>query len=319
MFNVPADALFMAATKVVREHYKLKDADAKKMALVFRTGTTMATWGFTVTVVIQASGDNQSILGMNVDNGGNYGWGAQGRFATKFFDWIEEELKNNSVSTQNTQAAGPAARETDSSPAEGADLKPSSSERALTNDDILGMIGAGLPTEVIVAKIKSSPGVFDTSPGTLSQLAAAKVPDSVLLAMVQGQETRSQKQEVPNGRITGTLTYFFNYNYGNKPDVGAVVWLVRGFVDIPETAYFHGPENIMTVAGPVQYEPIMRTVADGDGNFVLPDVRPGAYTVIAESAHRNGTSARDKPGKVATFQVAVKPGEASVCSWNFGL
>jgi hypothetical protein len=74
-FNVPADTLFMTATKVVREHYKLKDADAKKMALVFRTGTTMATWGFTVTVVIQASGDNQSILGMNVDNGGNYGWG----------------------------------------------------------------------------------------------------------------------------------------------------------------------------------------------------------------------------------------------------
>jgi hypothetical protein len=181
------------------------------------------------------------------------------------------------------------------------------------------MIGAGLPTEVIVAKIKSSPGSFDTSPGTLKQLAAVKVPAGVLLAMVQGQETRSQKQEVSEGRITGTLTYFFNYNYGNKPDVGAVVWLVRGFVDVPETAYFHGPDDIMTVGGPVHYEPVTRTVADGDGNFVLPDVRAGEYTVIAESAHRDGTFTRDKSGKVATFQVTVKSGEASVCSWNFGL
>jgi hypothetical protein len=54
----------------------------------------------------------------------------------------------------------------------------------LTNKDVLDMVKSGLATEIVVAKIKASPGKFDTSAATLAQLKAANVPDSVIMAMV---------------------------------------------------------------------------------------------------------------------------------------
>ena len=56
---------------------------------------------------------------------------------------------------------------------------------ALTNTDIISMTKAGLPPDVLVAKIKSSKSQFDTSPASLSQLKSSGVADGVILAMVQ--------------------------------------------------------------------------------------------------------------------------------------
>jgi hypothetical protein len=55
----------------------------------------------------------------------------------------------------------------------------------LTNQDVLGMLKAGIGEEIIVAKIKSSPHRFDTSPAALQELKSAGVSDAVVLAMVQ--------------------------------------------------------------------------------------------------------------------------------------
>jgi hypothetical protein len=55
----------------------------------------------------------------------------------------------------------------------------------LTNKDILDLNKAGLPPEVLVAKIKSSQCNFDTSPASLQTLKAAGLGDSVILAMVE--------------------------------------------------------------------------------------------------------------------------------------
>ena len=54
----------------------------------------------------------------------------------------------------------------------------------LTNQDVLDMLKAGLATEIVVAKIKASPGKFDTSAATLAELKSANVPDAVIMAMV---------------------------------------------------------------------------------------------------------------------------------------
>lgn len=61
-----------------------------------------------------------------------------------------------------------------------------SADQVLTNKDVLDMMKAGLTADVIVAKIKSSPTNFDTSPTALAELKAANVPDNVMLAMVKG-------------------------------------------------------------------------------------------------------------------------------------
>lgn len=59
---------------------------------------------------------------------------------------------------------------------------------ALTNKDILDMLGAGLTAEVVIAKLKSSKCDFDTSPNALKALKPANVPDGVILAMVQAPQ-----------------------------------------------------------------------------------------------------------------------------------
>ena len=56
---------------------------------------------------------------------------------------------------------------------------------ALTNGDILSMSKAGLPADVLVAKIKSTSSNFNTSPNALQQAKTSGVADSVILAMVQ--------------------------------------------------------------------------------------------------------------------------------------
>jgi hypothetical protein len=53
------------------------------------------------------------------------------------------------------------------------------------------MYQSGLPQDVLVAKIKSSHCVFDTSPPQLKQLKAAGLADAVILAMVQAPATQS--------------------------------------------------------------------------------------------------------------------------------
>jgi len=57
--------------------------------------------------------------------------------------------------------------------------------QALNNKDVLTMQNVGLGPDVIIAKIKSSTCDFDTSPAALEQLRAAKVPNEIILAMVQ--------------------------------------------------------------------------------------------------------------------------------------
>jgi S1-C subfamily serine protease len=55
----------------------------------------------------------------------------------------------------------------------------------LNNDDIVGLVKAGLSPALITTKIASAACHFDTSPAALQQLKAAGVPDDVLMAMVQ--------------------------------------------------------------------------------------------------------------------------------------
>ena len=55
----------------------------------------------------------------------------------------------------------------------------------LTNDQILKMLKDGIASEIIVAKIKSSPTSFDTSPSTIQKLKEDGLSDGVVLAMIE--------------------------------------------------------------------------------------------------------------------------------------
>lgn len=79
--------------------------------------------------------------------------------------------------------AAPAFSQTPSS-APAANPAGATAPAPLTNADVIGLVHAGLPADVIAAKIKSSATAFDTSPAALEKLKPAGVPDPVILAMV---------------------------------------------------------------------------------------------------------------------------------------
>lgn len=82
-----------------------------------------------------------------------------------------ETIKNEIASQSGATAAQPKA------------------EPPLTNSDVLGMVKAGIGTEIIVAKIKTATCSFDTSPAALKELNDAGVPESVILAMVHAPKS----------------------------------------------------------------------------------------------------------------------------------
>jgi len=62
-------------------------------------------------------------------------------------------------------------------------------EGSLTNNDVVGMVKAGIGADIIVAKIKTATCSFDTSAAALKEVKDAGVPDSVVLAMVQAPKS----------------------------------------------------------------------------------------------------------------------------------
>jgi hypothetical protein len=61
----------------------------------------------------------------------------------------------------------------------------SNAQASLNNSDVVGMVKAGISTEIIIAKINTTSCSFETSPTALKELKDAGVPDNVILAMVQ--------------------------------------------------------------------------------------------------------------------------------------
>lgn len=94
----------------------------------------------------------------------------------------------------------------------------------LTNKDVLDMVKAGLATEVIIAKIKSSPSKFDTNAGTLTELKGAGVADAIIMAMLPSPSTSATVEvevKVPDG--TEMEIQLKNTISGQEAKVGDIV------------------------------------------------------------------------------------------------
>jgi hypothetical protein len=97
----------------------------------------------------------------------------------------------------------------------------------LTNKDVLDMLRSGLATEIVVAKIRTTPSKFDTTPAALAELKSANVPDAVIIAMVQGLVPTSAEKgpaveiKVPDG--TEIEIQLQNTLSGQEAKVGDVV------------------------------------------------------------------------------------------------
>jgi hypothetical protein len=125
------------------------------------------------------------------------------------------------------------------------------------------------------------------------------------------------------GGIGGVITYYFNANFGDKPDTGAKVLLVQGEVMIPKTSFLEVDTVIKPGENGAKEETKLKVVAegtaDGSGRYELKDVPAGQYTLIITSSHRREASLRDVIGQVICLPVLIKAGTTQNRSWNFDL
>ena len=85
---------------------------------------------------------------------------------------------------------------------------PGADDAALTNEDILRLVRAGLGTELIIARIRSGPTDFDLSVGQLVALKEAGIADSVIAAMMgEGADALAEAEKPPEDEESVIITY----------------------------------------------------------------------------------------------------------------
>jgi cell division protein FtsB len=150
--------------------------------------------------------------------------------------------------------------------------------------------------------------------------------DSAAIAARKAEDERRKVNAV--GGLKGTLTYYFNGNYGDKPDSGAEVWLLTEEQAKAVATKVGGElsrELIPANAGVVAVIDVQsgghlsQTIADGSGNFSMDHVPVGTYWVVIKSKHANGRDSRDILGKVTFKRVQIGEGQTVDASHDFGM
>lgn len=138
-------------------------------------------------------------------------------------------------------------------------------------------------------------------------------------------------------KIHGVVTYFFNEYQGDKPDIGAKVYVVdsanckfdrdvafrydmasighkAGESDF-DSADLHNAHNNYLI---MQSESAYTTTVDGAGNYSL-DVKPGTYYIMIQSKGRNRVSVSELLGKVWYTKEKLRADQTADASHNFPL
>jgi hypothetical protein len=216
-------------------------------------------------------------------------------------------------------------------------------------DSLIALTLPRLPSVTVQLTPAQAPSVIaPPSPALTSSVAASPSPAQPPSVTAQLPPSQSASVTVPpspaqtpsvaaepreTGGVKGTLTYFFDFHVGNKPDSGTKVWLVKGRAEIPANQTFVGTSSALGTSGnPEQFIAIKYSIADANGNFELLGIPPGQYTLVLQSAHTKGTlkekrdyfsrgsgrNPRDASGRVEFLNLTIKAGETVDGSKDFG-
>jgi PEGA domain len=107
LYNNSADQVFKAALRTARERHVVTYVDEKTLMLTFETGRSFTSEGFVANASVEAQGEKQATLIINVQNKKGMSWGAGDRMADKFFDQVNDELAGDTK--QNSAVKPPEA------------------------------------------------------------------------------------------------------------------------------------------------------------------------------------------------------------------
>ncbi|MBZ5513903.1 MAG: hypothetical protein LAN62_03480 [Acidobacteriia bacterium] len=93
-FTVPASQVYQAAKRVISQHHELKASDDERMILRFHVGTTAWSWGYNISMTVEATGERTSEAWVAIEKSGGpvFSWGSGSKEVKKIWGWIHEEL-----------------------------------------------------------------------------------------------------------------------------------------------------------------------------------------------------------------------------------
>ena len=146
------------------------------------------------------------------------------------------------------------------------------------------------------------------------------------LSVVSGGQLSQAPTQV-GAKLSGTITYFFNENYGSKPDTGAKVCLIPATpnftlrsTDTILIALQKSPQILVMQQSKENnsFPVIYSSVVDGNGRYETSNIKPGKYVLIIQSSHTRGMDPLNIIGKVFTEDIEVGSGESRDVSNDFG-
>lgn len=150
--------------------------------------------------------------------------------------------------------------------------------KPLSNDDVVSMIKTGLTEDIILAKMRTSKSVFDTSPDALKRLKEDGVPASIILAMIETQKTgQSNGAEENNGEPTATVYLYRRKEFSTRNMQPSV------YVDETEVARMD------------------------DGRFFVIKLDPGKHS-ISSNKGLSGAAIDLKAGRTYFFRMSIVAG-----------
>jgi hypothetical protein len=186
----------------------------------------------------------------------------------------------------------------------------------------------GIPVENAIRTIGGRPYIDLEAIAKALNLSVSSSSRVIVLearTSVPAAHKNSSTIPVDPASVSGNLTYFFNRNYGNKPDVGAKIYLIDGSVNFvlrDEDFLFSNGEYLIVAANKenkTTYRIVHSTVADGNGHYEFKGVAPGRYTLVAISSHARGKVQAEILGKVLKKSLDLSPGSTVDVSHDFGM
>ncbi len=92
LYNNSADQVFKAALRTARERHVVTYVDEKALMFTFETGRSFTSEGFVANASVEAEGDDQATLIINVQTKQGFSWGAGDRMTEKFYGQVADEL-----------------------------------------------------------------------------------------------------------------------------------------------------------------------------------------------------------------------------------